>query len=352
MKIVLDTVVKTFNTFRAVRGVSLEIESGELVALLGPSGSGKTTILRMVAGLEYADEGRILFGTEDATNIPVRDRGVGFVFQHYALFPHMTVAENIAFGMKVSKTRRSRPEIANRVEELLSLVRLAGLGDRFPSQISGGQRQRVALARALVIEPKALLLDEPLGALDLALRRQMQDELRSTQRRVGAAFVHVTHDQEEAMALADQVVVMNAGHIEDAGPPERVYARPASRFTAAFMGESTVIEGEARSTRNGRVEVKTALGTFTVAGHAEPKASVALAVRPEAIGIGPPTGNRLAFCRAEVDEIIFQGSFKRVRARTEDGQSILMKHPVDIAASEGERIMLNIREEDLILLTR
>src|SRR5690606_23763734 len=169
---------KTFDTFRAVRGVSLEIGSGELVALLGPSGSGKTTILRMVAGLEYADAGSIHFGDEDATNIPVRERGVGFVFQHYALFPHMTVAENVAFGMKVSKVRRTKDEIARRVDELLRLVRLEGLGNRFPTPISVGQRQRVALARALAVDPKVLLLDEPFGALDANVRRDLRRWLR------------------------------------------------------------------------------------------------------------------------------------------------------------------------------
>ncbi|MGI9502477.1 MAG: ABC transporter ATP-binding protein [Geminicoccaceae bacterium] len=348
--ITIEHISHAFGENEVLKDISLTIEASSYTVLLGPSGSGKTTLLSVLGGFLLPDHGRVLLEGVDVTAMPPAKRPTATVFQDYALFPYMTIEANVGFGLRMrGVATETRSE---QVKRALSQVGLADFADRRPHQLSGGQRQRVALARALVIEPKALLLDEPLGALDLALRRQMQDELRSTQRRVGAAFVHVTHDQEEAMALADQVVVMNAGRIEDAGPPERVYVRPASRFSAAFMGESTVIEGEARSTRDGRVEVETALGTFTVTGHAEPKTSVALAVRPEAIGIGPPTGNRLAFGRAEVDEIIFQGSFKRVLARTEDGQPILMKHPVDIAVSEGDRIMLNIREEDLILLTR
>ncbi len=226
MKITLDNVSKTFETFRAVRGVSLEVASGELVALLGPSGSGKTTILRMVAGLEYAEEGRIFFGSEDATNIPVRQRGVGFVFQHYALFPHMTVEENIAFGMKVSRVRRDRSAIAARVKELLQLMQLDGLGERFPLQISGGQRQRVALARALAVDPKVLLLDEPFGALDANVRRDLRRWLREIHDELGITTIFVTHDQEEALDLADRVVILDQGRIVQEGTPAEVCRNP------------------------------------------------------------------------------------------------------------------------------
>lgn len=246
MKIRLDQVVKTFDTFRAVHGVSLEIESGQLVALLGPSGSGKTTILRMVAGLEYADGGHIYFGDQDATDIPVRDRGVGFVFQHYALFPHMTVAENIAFGMKVSKTRRSKLEIATRVLELLRLVRLEGLGDRFPGQISGGQRQRVALARALAVDPKVLLLDEPFGALDANVRRDLRRWLREIHDELGITTLFVTHDQEEALDLADRVVILDQGRIVQEGTPAEVCRRPGSAFVMQFLGDVNKFPGVVR----------------------------------------------------------------------------------------------------------
>lgn len=246
MKIRLDHVIKTFDTFRAVKDVSLTIESGELVALLGPSGSGKTTILRMAAGLEFADGGHIYFGDQDATDIPVRDRGVGFVFQHYALFPHMTVAGNIAFGMQVSKVRRDKAEIDARVADLLRLVRLEGLGERFPAQISGGQRQRVALARALAVDPKVLLLDEPFGALDANVRRDLRRWLREIHSELGITTLFVTHDQEEALDLADRVVILKDGRIVQQGTPEEVCRDPQSAFVMKFLGDANVLAAEVR----------------------------------------------------------------------------------------------------------
>ncbi|WP_137134496.1 sulfate/molybdate ABC transporter ATP-binding protein [Rhizobium sp. FKY42] len=246
MEIRLDNVIKTFDTFRAVHGVSLTVESGELIALLGPSGSGKTTILRMVAGLEYADGGHIYFGDQDATDIPVRDRGVGFVFQHYALFPHMTVAENIGFGMSVSKVKRSKAEIAARVNQLLKLVRLEGLGDRFPAQISGGQRQRVALARALSVDPKVLLLDEPFGALDANVRHDLRRWLREIHDELGITTIFVTHDQEEALDLADRVVILKDGKIVQQGTPQEVCRDPKNAFVLKFLGDANRLIGEVR----------------------------------------------------------------------------------------------------------
>ncbi len=237
MRIRLASVVKTFNTFRAVRGVSLDIPSGELVALLGPSGSGKTTILRLVAGLEFVDSGEIYFNEENATDIPVRDRGVGFVFQNYALFPHMTVAENIGFGMKVSAVKRSRAQIQERVRELLGITQLDGLDERFPAQLSGGQRQRVALARALAVDPRVLLLDEPFGALDANVRHDLRRWLRGLHEELGITTLFVTHDQEEALDLADRVVILDKGHIIQDGTPEDVTRRPVSAFAMQFLGD-------------------------------------------------------------------------------------------------------------------
>jgi sulfate/thiosulfate transport system ATP-binding protein len=232
-------VTKRFGAFTAVDGVNVEVAGGELVALLGPSGSGKTTLLRLIAGLEIPDAGAIYFGEKDATLRPAQRRRVGFVFQHYALFRHMTVAENVAFGLRV-KPRRKRPgnaEIKARVRELLEMVHLGMLADRYPSQLSGGQRQRVALARALAVRPKVLLLDEPFGALDARVRQDLRRALRKLHHQLGVTTIFVTHDQEEALELADRVVLMNRGAIEQVGTPQEVYDRPASAFVCGFLGD-------------------------------------------------------------------------------------------------------------------
>jgi len=248
MQIQIRDIHKAFGSFPALKGVNLDIHSGELIALLGPSGSGKTTLLRTIAGLEYQDHGRILFGGEDIARRPVRERGVGFVFQHYALFKHMTVGDNIAFGLRVreGKTRPTEAAIKQRVAELLELVQLAGLDQRYPSQLSGGQRQRVALARALAIEPKVLLLDEPFGALDAKVRKDLRRWLRELHDKTGYTTIFVTHDQEEALELADRVVVMNQGRIEQVGGTDEVYERPATPFVFDFLGSVNILSGEVR----------------------------------------------------------------------------------------------------------
>ncbi len=237
MTITIDQIVKTFGTSSALNGVSLEITDGSFVALLGPSGSGKTTLLRIIAGLETADSGHILFQGEDVTDRSVQDRRIGFVFQHYALFRHMTVAENIGFGLTVMK-RGQRPKkaaIQARVQELLDLVQLPDLGKRFPSQLSGGQRQRVALARALAREPEILLLDEPFGALDAKVRRELRVALREIHDRVGLTSIFVTHDREEAFALADKVAILSNGRIEQYDTPKQVEEHPATPFVHDFV---------------------------------------------------------------------------------------------------------------------
>jgi sulfate transport system ATP-binding protein len=237
MTITIDNVAKTFQAHSALNGVSMEVPDGAFVALLGPSGSGKTTLLRIIAGLESADAGHILFGGEDVTDRPVQNRGIGFVFQQYALFRHMTVAQNIAFGLNVMKRsqRPSKAEIRARVEELLALVQLPGLGERYPAQLSGGQRQRIALARALARDPKILLLDEPFGALDAKVRRELRGALREIHDRVGLTSIFVTHDREEAFALADQVAILNGGKIEQYAPPKDIEAAPATDFIREFI---------------------------------------------------------------------------------------------------------------------
>lgn len=238
MSIEVKNVTKIFGKFKALKDVSLKVETGELVALLGPSGSGKTTLLKIIAGLETAETGEIFFHGEDAQNRKTKDRHVGFVFQHYALFRHMSVFDNIAFGLRVKpkKIRPSRKEIENKVHELLRLVQLDWVADRYPSQLSGGQRQRIALARALAVEPKVLLLDEPFGSLDAKVRKELRQWLRRFHDELHITSLFVTHDQEEALEVADKIVVMNEGHIEQIGPPDEVYHQPVNSFVLNFLG--------------------------------------------------------------------------------------------------------------------
>jgi sulfate transport system ATP-binding protein len=241
MSIVIHQVSKRFGTFQALDTIDLTIPEGKLVALLGPSGSGKSTLLRSIAGLETPDSGSIVINGRDTTRIDPRKRNIGFVFQHYALFKHLTVRQNIAFGMEI---RKQKPAvIKQRVEELLDLIQLAGLGDRYPSQLSGGQRQRVALARALAIQPNVLLLDEPFGALDAKVRKELRAWLRRLHEEVHVTSVFVTHDQEEAMEVADTIVVMNRGRVEQVGSPAEIYDRPATPFVMQFIGEVNVVQG-------------------------------------------------------------------------------------------------------------
>ncbi len=278
----LENVVKRFDDVVAVDGISLEIPSGSFFALLGPSGCGKTTTLRMIGGFEDPDAGAIYLGDRDVVGLPPYRRDVNTVFQSYALFPHLSIFENVAFGLR--RRRVSGNEVRSRVEEMLSLVGLEGVGRRRPRQLSGGQQQRVALARALVNRPRVLLLDEPLGALDLKLRKQMQLELKQIQHELGLTFVHVTHDQEEAMTMADAIAVMNHGRIEQLGPPTELYERPATRFVAGFLGVSNLLHGAVAGPDRVRLdsgdELAVALGGRTGA--------VSLGVRPEKLRLGAP----------------------------------------------------------------
>jgi sulfate transport system ATP-binding protein len=242
--IVVENVSKQFCSFQAVAQVNLEIQSGSLVALLGPSGSGKSTLLRLIAGLEMPDHGKIILTGKDATYQSVQERNIGFVFQHYALFKHLTVRKNIAFGLEIRKAPQKK--IQGKVEQLLELVQLSGLGDRYPSQLSGGQRQRVALARALAVEPNVLLLDEPFGALDAKVRKDLRAWLRRLHDEVHVTTVFVTHDQEEAMEVADEIVVMNKGQVEQVGTPAEIYDHPASAFVMSFIGPVNVLPSSAK----------------------------------------------------------------------------------------------------------
>ncbi|MBP30840.1 ABC transporter ATP-binding protein [Methylobacterium sp.] len=281
----LEELTKRFGTHHAVEAVTLDLEPGEFFCLLGPSGCGKSTLLRMIAGFERPTAGRILLGEADLTALPPHRRPVNMMFQSYALFPHMSVAGNIGYGLK----GLGRAAAANRVADLLRLVRLDGFGDRRPDTLSGGQRQRVALARALAREPKLMLLDEPLGALDRGLREETQGELRAVQRRLGTAFIVVTHDPEEAMMLADRIGVMEGGRLIQVGPPAELYRRPASRFVAGLLGDVNLIPGRlGAGGPGGAREVETAYGAVrgVAAGTLETGAAVVVAVRPEDLVLG------------------------------------------------------------------
>jgi iron(III) transport system ATP-binding protein len=302
----VDNLRKNYGATPAVDGVSLLVRSGELFFLLGPSGCGKTTLLRTLAGFVEPDAGSVHFGEQDVTRLPPRRRGAGLVFQTYALWPHMTVARNVAYGLHVRGVGRA--EVARRVAEALRLVRLEGFGDRKPNQLSGGQQQRVALARALVIEPRLLLLDEPLSNLDARLRDEMREEIRRLHRATGLTMVYVTHDQKEALSLADRLAVMDRGKVMQLGMPAEVYERPANRFVAGFLGESNFLSGTVLG--DGRVE--TAVGTLAVsAGGFASGDRVLCSIRPQALALNQPGGvNRIT---ATVREVQFLGDVVQLR---------------------------------------
>lgn len=323
MSISIHSISKTFGSYKALEDVSLEVPNGSLTALLGPSGSGKTTLLRIVAGLEFADDGpgKILFHGENVVDVPAGKRHVGFVFQHYALFKHMTVAENIAFGLSVLP-RRERPnaeEITHRVQELLGLVKLDGLDKRRPHELSGGQRQRVALARALAIKPKVLLLDEPFGALDAQVRKDLRRWLRSFHDEIGLTTLFVTHDQEEALELADQVVVMRNARIEQVGSPQEIFDRPRTPFVYEFLGNVNKLQqpgGKVQYIRPHEIEVKFA-AEFD------------------------PREDRLAV----VQHLFSAGPIAALSVRLDDGQflevEISRKQLDELALSEGDQLALH-----------
>jgi putative spermidine/putrescine transport system ATP-binding protein len=316
-----------FGEVKAVDDLTLDILDGEFFTMLGPSGSGKTTSLRMIAGFERPSSGKIYLHGVDVSNLPPYERAVNTVFQDYALFPHMTVAENIAYGLMIKKV--SRQERRKRVEEMLELVRLPRLGERKPNQLSGGQRQRVALARALINHPPVLLLDEPLGALDLKLRQQMQIELKSIQKQVGITFVYVTHDQEEALTMSDRLAVFNQGKVEQVGSPAEIYERPATAFVAGFVGISNLISGEAAQAISGSPAM--------------------FAIRPEKIHLAAPDASIPSGMLAAdglVREVIYLGMYTRYIVSLDLGSELtvvqqnLESTSMDVLASREQRVRL------------
>ena len=343
----LRAVSKWFGAFRALDAVSLRVAPGKLVALLGPSGSGKTTLLRILAGLEAPDQGSVWLDGAEATHLPTRQRGIGFVFQHYALFRHMTVADNIGFGLTVRRGRDkpAKAEIARRVADLLDLVQLSGLAGRYPSQLSGGQRQRVALARALAVEPRFLLLDEPFGALDAQVRKELRRWLRRLHDELGLTGVFVTHDQEEALEVADEVVVMNQGRIEQAGSPTAVYDSPASPFVYGFLGHVTALP------------CVVAAGRTVVAGVAlrveAPDGEATAFVRPRDVRIAPAGPGRPA--QAVLGPIARVGPLVRCELRLADGTLLDAEAERDgfepLGLGRGAAVALGLRRVHLFVGT-
>jgi spermidine/putrescine transport system ATP-binding protein len=315
----LQNVAKRFGEVIAVASVSLSVLRGEFLTLLGPSGCGKTTLLRMIAGFERPDSGRVVLGGREVTQLSPNQRDVTTVFQHYALFPHLSVFANVAFGLE--RRHVTRDEIRRRVAAALEMVRLAGLDERQPSELSGGQQQRVALARALVVEPRVLLLDEPLAALDLKLRKQMQIELKGLQRRLGISFVYVTHDQEEALTMSDRIVVMNAGRIEQIGRSEEIYERPKTSFVAGFIGVSNIIEGTVEEVSGDLSVIR--VGNARVGAQANgirPGERVRVLVRPEKISISTEVAPSLL--SGKIDSAVYLGESTQWKVTMEDGQAL------------------------------
>jgi putative spermidine/putrescine transport system ATP-binding protein len=335
----LEGVVKRFGDVTAVAGVDLDVERGEFFSMLGPSGSGKTTCLRMIAGFERPSAGRVLLGGVDVTGRAPYERDVNTVFQDYALFPHMTVQENVEYGLRVKRV--AKPERRRRAGEALEMVRLADLGARKPGALSGGQRQRVALARALVNRPRVLLLDEPLGALDLKLRQEMQIELKQIQESVGITFLYVTHDQEEALAMSDRLAVFNEGRIEQIGTPAEVYERPATPFVAGFVGTSNLLEATVEGQRGALATLR--VGTHGVVlldeqGHRAGE-RLTIAVRPEKIRLQAPEhaiADGICHALGTISEVLYLGTVTRYAVTVEGaGAVVVLEQNLDTTSMEA-----------------
>ena len=352
----LTDVDKSFDDERVVKKLNLDVEEGEFLTMLGPSGCGKTTTLRMIAGFEVPTSGQIFLEGEDVDDKKPNERNVNTVFQNYALFPHMNVFDNIAFGLVEKKVKKD--EIRSRVEEMIKLVQLDGMEKRMPAQMSGGQKQRVAIARALVNRPKVLLLDEPLGALDLKLRKQMQGELKALQRRLGITFIYVTHDQEEALTMSDRIAVMNRGRLEQVGTPEEVYNHPETKFVADFIGESNIIEGYIENMTDDSIEVTMESGKAMIheTGY-RMEEMVYLCIRPENLKISTEPKEGFRF-RGQVREHIFIGSTNKTMIEMPNGQMLKSVTPaedelipvgtaVNVFWNPGKAVVMRTKEEQI-----
>jgi putative spermidine/putrescine transport system ATP-binding protein len=346
----IRNIQKSFGATQVVRDFNLDVESGEFVSFLGPSGCGKTTVLRMVAGFEEPSQGRIVVAGKDITNLRPNQRNIGMVFQAYALFPNLTVAQNIGFGLKVAGMARA--DIDARVGEMLGIIKLPQLGDRYPYQLSGGQQQRIALARALAPKPKLLLLDEPLSALDAKVRVSLREEIRSIQKSLGITTIFVTHDQEEALSISDRIAVMYGGKAEQVGTPFEIYNKPETKFVANFVGTLNVLEGTVIDAATGKVRVNGE--DFAFKGRlngSKAGDTLALALRPEAISLGRQPG-RDASLSGEIAEVHFLGSVIRVRVGVGESMVSLdtFNNPTTPPPAVGERAEISFSSEDMLVL--
>jgi putative spermidine/putrescine transport system ATP-binding protein len=344
----IEDLRKAYGAQNVVQNFELSVQRGEFVSFLGPSGCGKTTTLRMVAGFEIPSAGQIRINDRDVTRLRPNQRKVGMVFQSYALFPNMTVAENVGFGLKVAK--RPQSEIHLRVEEMLKLIKLPALGQRYPYQLSGGQQQRVALARALAIKPQVLLLDEPLSALDAKIRVALREEIRSVQRSLGITTIYVTHDQEEALSMSDRIVVMNEGRIEQIGTPFEIYNFPRTRFVASFVGTLNILRGRVVDPVRGRIAVD-GQEIHTARGIADAQAGEirSVALRPEAVSVQSDGANSL---HGTIEEVSFLGAVVRIRLRLKESSVFFdtFNNPSAPPPERGQAVTVGFAREDLLVL--
>ncbi len=348
----LKNITKSFTEEESVlKGISLTIDKGEFITLLGSSGCGKTTTLRIVAGLEMPDSGKVFLEGKDVTELAPEERDVNTVFQNYALFPHMNVADNIGYGLKLKKIPKA--EIRKKVTEMLELVQLPGFEKRKPSELSGGQKQRVAIARSLVNNPRVLLLDEPLGALDLQLRRAMQIELKKLQKKLGITFIYITHDQEEAINMSDRIAVMNNGKFEQIGTPDEIYNHPKTSYVATFVGNSNILKGIVESSEENIVNIKVSGGTVPVFNDGptvKEGEGVTLAVRSENIHLDETGVKGLP---AEVVEKSFAGGMLRVVLKLQDDTEIIAsRYGIDAGVQPGQKVGCSFAAEDAVLVDR
>lgn len=335
----IDRITRTFGAVRAVNDISLTVEEGSLFTLLGPSGCGKTTLLRMIAGFADVEAGSIWFGEQRIDTLPAHRRNIGMVFQNYAIFPNLTVADNVAYGLRARRAREA--EIPSRVEKALERVRLGGYGSRWPHQLSGGQLQRVAIARVLVIEPAVLLFDEPLSNLDAQLRTEMRVEIRRLQQSLGLTAVYVTHDQEEALAISDQIAILRAGRIEQIGSPEEIYHKPQTPFVAEFLGGTNMLPGIAGAFDGKATEVSTCGTTISVPGEVAPRGKkLLLSIRPEALRLAETRDGPLLHAKLVLRE--FLGPIQRLHAALPDGTALRVSAlgAREVAAAEGSALAI------------